>query len=52
MNLNLLNSEVLHMIPTTDSRLRPDVKALENGLIELGESERARIYRKEKGEYE
>lgn len=48
LNLNLLNSEVLHMVPTTDSRLRPDVRALENGLLELGEAEKARIYRKEK----
>jgi hypothetical protein len=35
MNLNHLNLELLETLPSTDSRLRPDLRALEFGMHEL-----------------
>ena len=43
VNLNNLTSSISQTIPPTDSRLRPDLRAFENGLEELAESEKRRL---------
>lgn len=48
INLNYLNYESLKKIPQTDSRLRPDQRALEYGLIEMATSEKARLEEKQR----
>ncbi len=46
MNLNHLNEELALKIAPTDSRLRPDQKAWENGWSELAASEKHRLEEK------
>jgi hypothetical protein len=48
IGLNNLTHELFDRVPTTDTRLRPDIRALENGLMDVAESERTRLYKKEK----
>ncbi|CAD8063109.1 unnamed protein product [Paramecium primaurelia] len=48
MQANYLNKQTLLEIPCTDSRLRPDIAALENGWKELGQNEKVRIEEKQR----
>ncbi|KAF8321283.1 hypothetical protein DL93DRAFT_2107033 [Clavulina sp. PMI_390] len=43
IELNETTDDIRDFIPPTDSRLRPDQRALENGNVELAESEKARV---------
>lgn len=43
MTLNELTEEVIPILAPTDSRYRPDVRALENGQLSLAEEEKSRI---------
>lgn len=43
MNLNLLTPEMLHLLPQTDSRFRPDQRAYEYGNLELAAAEKLRL---------
>ena len=48
INLNHLNNDLLRMIPLTDTRLRPDQRALEEGLFDLAASEKHRLEEKQR----
>ncbi|KIY45365.1 hypothetical protein FISHEDRAFT_66949 [Fistulina hepatica ATCC 64428] len=43
VTLNEITREMEGRLPPTDSRLRPDVRALENGNLDLAESEKLRV---------
>ncbi|KAG5648139.1 hypothetical protein DXG03_006093 [Asterophora parasitica] len=43
ITLNELTSDLVGRIPPTDSRLRPDVRALEEGDIDVAEAEKTRV---------
>lgn len=43
ITLNELTPELVEKLPKTDSRLRPDVRALENGNNALAEDEKSRV---------
>ncbi|KAF5377565.1 hypothetical protein D9615_005220 [Tricholomella constricta] len=43
ITLNELTSDLLGKLPPTDSRFRPDVRALENGDIDVAEDEKIRV---------
>ncbi|KAF8167899.1 Oxysterol-binding protein-domain-containing protein [Crassisporium funariophilum] len=43
ITLNELTSDLVGKLPPTDSRYRPDVRALENGELDLAETEKARL---------
>jgi len=43
ISLNEMFSDLVDKLPPTDSRFRPDVRALENGELEVAEEEKARI---------
>ncbi|KDR85198.1 hypothetical protein GALMADRAFT_331731 [Galerina marginata CBS 339.88] len=45
ITLNELSSDVVGKLPPTDSRLRPDVRALEDGELDLAEEEKLRVER-------
>jgi hypothetical protein len=45
--MNFLNEDLLKNVKSTDSRLRPDIRALELGDIELSEKERNRLDQKQ-----
>ncbi|PPQ95634.1 hypothetical protein CVT26_008663 [Gymnopilus dilepis] len=45
LTLNELTSNLVGKLPPTDSRLRPDVRALENGEVDLAEEEKLRVER-------
>jgi hypothetical protein len=47
-NLNNINEELASVIPRTDSRLRPDQRALENQSLDLAEKEKKRIEDKQR----
>ncbi|CAD8176128.1 unnamed protein product [Paramecium octaurelia] len=48
MQANYLNTEILLQIPCTDSRLRPDIAALEHGWKEIGQDEKVRMEEKQR----
>ncbi|XP_064409679.1 oxysterol-binding protein-related protein 1 isoform X3 [Latimeria chalumnae] len=48
MSLNELDKEMESIIPKTDCRLRPDVKAMENGDIDLASEEKKRLEEKQR----
>jgi hypothetical protein len=48
LNLNLLTSDLAKSLPGTDSRLRPDQRALENGDLKLAEEEKQRVEAKQR----
>lgn len=50
-NLNNLNDDLKDMLPQTDSRLRPDQRALENQDMELAEKEKKRIEEKQRSRH-
>ncbi|KIP12631.1 hypothetical protein PHLGIDRAFT_98104 [Phlebiopsis gigantea 11061_1 CR5-6] len=43
ITLNEITSDLANKLPPTDSRLRPDVRALEEGSLDLAEHEKARV---------
>jgi oxysterol-binding protein-related protein 3/6/7 len=43
ITLNEINPEIRQRLPPTDSRFRPDVRALEEGNIDLAEEEKVRV---------
>lgn len=43
ITLNEVTSDLIDKLPATDSRLRPDVRALENAELDLAEEEKLRI---------
>lgn len=43
MNLNLFHKELIPKLPPTDSRLRPDIRALEYGDYDLASKEKDRL---------
>ncbi|KJA26139.1 hypothetical protein HYPSUDRAFT_37022 [Hypholoma sublateritium FD-334 SS-4] len=43
ITLNEISSDLLEKLPPTDSRLRPDVRALEDGELDLAEEQKLRI---------
>lgn len=43
IGLNEITEDIRELIPPTDSRLRPDQRALEDGDVDLAESEKARL---------
>jgi len=43
MTLNEITDDLIGKLPPTDSRYRPDVRALENGQLELAEEEKTRV---------
>ncbi|KAJ3510724.1 hypothetical protein NLJ89_g4514 [Agrocybe chaxingu] len=43
ITLNELTSDLTSYLPSTDSRYRPDVRALENGELDLAEEEKLRV---------
>ncbi|KAF8912866.1 oxysterol binding protein [Gymnopilus junonius] len=45
ITLNELTSDLVGKLPPTDSRLRPDVRALENAEVDLAEEEKLRVER-------
>lgn len=47
VSLNQLRTCHLHSLPKTDSRFRPDVRALENGEVHLATSEKLRLEEKQ-----
>lgn len=48
LNLNYLPDALLPHLPPTDSRLRPDQRALENGELELATKEKQRLEEKQR----
>ncbi|XP_051549774.1 oxysterol-binding protein-related protein 1 isoform X2 [Myxocyprinus asiaticus] len=48
MQLNELGKEIEEVIPKTDSRLRPDIRAMENGDIDLASEEKKRLEEKQR----
>ncbi|XP_069778693.1 oxysterol-binding protein-related protein 1-like isoform X2 [Narcine bancroftii] len=48
MSLNELNKEMENVIAPTDCRLRPDIKAMENGDIDLASEEKKRLEEKQR----
>ncbi|XP_030069518.1 oxysterol-binding protein-related protein 1 isoform X2 [Microcaecilia unicolor] len=48
MTLNELDKEMENIIPITDCRLRPDIKAMENGEIDLASEEKKRLEEKQR----
>ncbi|XP_056131921.1 oxysterol-binding protein-related protein 1 isoform X2 [Lampris incognitus] len=48
MQLNELNKEIEEVIPKTDCRLRPDIRAMENGDIDLASEEKKRLEEKQR----
>ncbi|XP_044076023.1 oxysterol-binding protein-related protein 1-like isoform X2 [Siniperca chuatsi] len=48
MHLNELEKSMEGVIPTTDSRLRPDIRAMENGDIDLASAEKKRLEEKQR----
>ncbi|XP_004349793.2 hypothetical protein CAOG_01273 [Capsaspora owczarzaki ATCC 30864] len=48
MALNEVDSELAKSVAPTDSRLRPDQRALENGLVDLASSEKNRLEEKQR----
>jgi len=48
MNLNNINDELKKILPPSDSRLRPDQRALENQEIDLAGSEKHRLEEKQR----
>uniref|UniRef100_A0A673NDZ1 Oxysterol-binding protein n=1 Tax=Sinocyclocheilus rhinocerous TaxID=307959 RepID=A0A673NDZ1_9TELE len=48
MQLNELDKEIEAVIPKTDSRLRPDIQAMENGDIDLASEEKKRLEEKQR----
>ncbi|XP_025069688.1 oxysterol-binding protein-related protein 1 isoform X4 [Alligator sinensis] len=48
MALNELDKEMESVIPKTDCRLRPDIKAMENGEIDLASEEKKRLEEKQR----
>ncbi|KAI2650443.1 Oxysterol-binding protein-related protein 1 [Labeo rohita] len=46
--LNELDKEIESVIPKTDSRLRPDIRAMENGDIDLASEEKKRLEEKQR----
>ncbi|XP_051784876.1 oxysterol-binding protein-related protein 1 isoform X2 [Erpetoichthys calabaricus] len=48
MNLNELDKEMEGVIPKTDCRLRPDIRAMENGNIDLASEEKKRLEEKQR----
>uniref|UniRef100_A0A672QC92 Oxysterol-binding protein n=1 Tax=Sinocyclocheilus grahami TaxID=75366 RepID=A0A672QC92_SINGR len=48
MQLNELDKEIEVVIPKTDSRLRPDIQAMENGDIDLASEEKKRLEEKQR----
>lgn len=48
MQLNELDKEIETVIPKTDSRLRPDIRAMENGDIDLASEEKKRLEEKQR----
>ncbi|XP_034036345.1 oxysterol-binding protein-related protein 1 isoform X2 [Thalassophryne amazonica] len=49
MQLNELHKEIEGVIPQTDCRLRPDIRAMENGDIDLASEEKKRLEEKQRG---
>lgn len=47
LQLNYLNKELLYQLPPTDSRFRPDIRALENGDYDLANAENRRLKEKQ-----
>ena len=43
MTLNEITDDLIGKLPPTDSRYRPDVRALENGQLDLAEEEKGRV---------
>ncbi|KAM6963326.1 oxysterol-binding protein-related protein 1 [Aplochiton taeniatus] len=48
MQLNELDAEIESAIPKTDCRLRPDIRAMENGDIDLASEEKKRLEEKQR----
>ncbi|XP_070774257.1 oxysterol-binding protein-related protein 1-like [Enoplosus armatus] len=48
MHLNEMEKSMEGVIPTTDSRLRPDIRAMENGDIDLASAEKKRLEEKQR----
>ncbi|XP_053739983.1 oxysterol-binding protein-related protein 1 isoform X1 [Synchiropus splendidus] len=48
MQLNELRREMEGVIPTTDCRMRPDIRAMENGDIDLASEEKKRLEEKQR----
>lgn len=48
MQLNELSDEIKAVIPKTDCRLRPDIRAMENGDIDLASEEKKRLEEKQR----
>uniref|UniRef100_A0A671YRI7 Oxysterol-binding protein n=1 Tax=Sparus aurata TaxID=8175 RepID=A0A671YRI7_SPAAU len=48
MHLNELEKSMEGVIPLTDSRLRPDIRAMENGDIDLASAEKKRLEEKQR----
>ncbi|KAI4905530.1 hypothetical protein NFI96_012444, partial [Prochilodus magdalenae] len=48
MQLNELEEDMKESLPTTDCRLRPDIRALENGDIDLASAEKKRLEEKQR----
>ncbi|XP_030647165.1 oxysterol-binding protein-related protein 1 [Chanos chanos] len=48
MQLNELDKEMEEVIPKTDCRLRPDIRAMENGEIDLASEEKKRLEEKQR----
>ncbi|KAM9350210.1 oxysterol-binding protein-related protein 1-like isoform 2-T2 [Symphorus nematophorus] len=48
MHLNELEKSMEGIIPPTDSRLRPDIRAMENGDIDLASAEKKRLEEKQR----
>uniref|UniRef100_A0A671SXB8 Oxysterol-binding protein n=1 Tax=Sinocyclocheilus anshuiensis TaxID=1608454 RepID=A0A671SXB8_9TELE len=48
VQLNELDKEIEAVIPKTDSRLRPDIQAMENGDIDLASEEKKRLEEKQR----
>eukprot|EP00066_Takifugu_rubripes_P023595 XP_011612861.1 PREDICTED: oxysterol-binding protein-related protein 1-like isoform X2 [Takifugu rubripes] len=48
MRLNELHQEMVGTIPQTDCRLRPDIRAMENGDIDLASQEKKRLEEKQR----
>ncbi|CAG5896681.1 unnamed protein product [Menidia menidia] len=48
MQLNYLEKTMEGVLPSTDSRLRPDIRAMENGDIDLASAEKKRLEEKQR----
>ncbi|XP_068196852.1 oxysterol-binding protein-related protein 1-like isoform X2 [Antennarius striatus] len=48
LHLNELEEIMVGVIPSTDSRLRPDIRAMENGDIDLASAEKKRLEEKQR----